>query len=101
MYTGTNKPTIESLSSLIKEVADKWHDLGRQLLKEEWTDKLNTIEKSNPHDVQECYHEMLEYWLNKSQYEPTWNKLIYALKQLRQDEPVAIIEGDESIKGFL
>ena len=100
--TDTDKPTIKSLSNLIiKEVAPKWHDLGRLLLKEEWTDKLNTIEKNDLHNVQECCHEVLEYWLNNSQYEPTWDKLTNALKLLRQDISLAMIERDESIKGFL
>ena len=98
VYTGSNKPTIELLSDYIKEVAPKWYHLGKCLLKEEWTHKLNAIENNNPNNAEKCCIEMLEYWLKSCA--ATWNKLIDALEKIHQDVPIEMIKIDNTIKGF-
>ena len=98
VYTGSNKLTVKLLSEYTKEVAPKWYDLGKHLLKEEWTHKLNVIASNNPNDVEKCCNEMLEYWLKSCV--ATWGKLIDALEKIHQDVPVKLIKTYDFIKGF-
>ena len=103
MYTGSNKPTTGLLKDLfLKEIPSNcdWYSLGLCLLKEEWTHRVNTIEKRNPDSVEKCYDEMLELCLN-SLLAVTWSKIIEALKKMKLDTEAEKIERNESIKGFL
>lgn len=98
IYTDLAKPTFELLSDYVKEVAPDWYHLGKCLLKEEWTHKLNAIEKNNPENAEKCCNAMLEYWLKSCA--ATWSKLINALEKIHQDVPIDMIKADNTIKGF-
>ena len=83
-YTATDKPTLESLNNYVRdEIAPRWQDFGRQLLEDEYIDKLDEIEKSHPGDIKGCCAEMFKYWLEVDS-EANWNKLTDALKQTGQ-----------------
>ena len=54
---------------------------GRQLLEDEYIDKLDEIEKNHPDDIKRCCAEMFKYWLEVDS-EANWNKLTDALNRL-------------------
>ena len=85
------------LNDLIKELAPKWYQIGKCLLKEVWTHKLNTIEKNNPESAEACCDELLAYWFDSC--EANWSKMIGALEKINQDAPVQMIKSDDSIRG--
>ena len=48
-YTGTDKPNLESLNHYVRDgIAPQWYDFGKQLLEDEYVDKLDDIEKKHP-----------------------------------------------------
>ena len=75
---------MKLLNQYSNRVASQWRELGRELLKEESLYKLNNIESNHPRDVERCCSEMFENWIGEDA-EASWNKLIYALKQIGQD----------------
>ena len=58
-------------------VADKWKDLGVQLLVR--SDHLRIIAADHPHDALSCCQCVLEKWLDTTT-DATWNQLIAALR---------------------
>ena len=60
-------------------IADKWYDIGLELLEQKDERAVNVIKKNNAGNIIECCMEMLELWLNKKP-DATWNQLIEALK---------------------
>ena len=60
-------------------VADKWKDLGLQLLRSDQEKMLNIIAADHPHDVVRCCKCILEIWLDTT-INATWNQLITALR---------------------
>lgn len=83
-YTGSDKPTLESLNNHVRdEIAPQWYDFGKQLLEDEYVDKLDDIEKNHPGDKERCCTEMFRYWLEVDS-EANWNNMTDALKQTGQ-----------------
>ena len=83
-YTGTDKPNLESLNNYVRDgIAPQWYDFGKQLLEDEYVDKLDDIEKKHPGNKERCCTEMFKYWLEVDS-EANWNKLTDALKQTGQ-----------------
>ena len=63
-----------------KEAANKWYDLGIELLSNDDIEELNTIRSNYPKDANACCTEMFQLWLKKESRQATWKKLIEALK---------------------
>ena len=62
------------------EVADRWKDLGVQLLRSDQERILNIIEADHPHDVVSCCKHVFKKWLDTSE-DATWNMLMEALRR--------------------
>ena len=60
-------------------IADKWYDIGLELLEQKDEEAVNVVKKNNAGNISECCMEMLELWL-KRQPTATWNQLIKAIK---------------------
>ena len=60
------------------KVADKWKDLGVQLLPSDQERMLCIIEANHPHDVVSCCKRVFDKWLDVTE-DPRWNMLIKAL----------------------
>jgi len=60
-------------------VADKWYDIGLELLEQKDEQTIKMIKRNNSGNVAECCTEMLELWLNR-QPNATWNQLIKGLR---------------------
>ena len=76
------------------KIAPHWYDLGVQLLQlEEYIDKLNVFKTNHRHDVEQCCHEMFEHWL-RVDVQASWNKLIHALEDIKQNATAAKIRQD-------
>ena len=76
---GSDHPALKYLRYVRDLVADKWYDIGLELLEQKDERAVNIIKKNNAGNVTECCTEMLELWLNR-QPNATWNQLIKALK---------------------
>ena len=65
---------------MVPSVADKWRDLGVQLLHPTSVDNrvLEVIAADYPHSVEECCKRMFKEWL-RSQNDASWNQLIKAI----------------------
>ena len=61
------------------KVADKWRDLGIQLLPSDQERMLCIIEANHPHDVVSCCKRVFDKWLDVTE-DATWNVLIKAVK---------------------
>jgi len=60
-------------------VADKWEDLGVQLLRSDQHRMLNVIAKDNPKDAVSCCKCVLKKWLDTTA-DATWNQLLKVLE---------------------
>ena len=80
MVVGSKRPLLKDLHDhVLLEVADKWRDLGVQLLAPEHQVVLRVIAADHPHDVVSCCKCVLEKWLDTTT-DATWNQLIKALR---------------------
>ena len=61
------------------EVADRWKDLGVQLLRSDQEKMLNIIEADYPHNTVKCCKRVFRKWLDTTE-DATWNMLIKALR---------------------
>ena len=64
---------------MVNNVADKWRDLGVQLLRPDQENMLDIIAADHPHDVVRCCKCVLKKWLDTAT-DATWNKLIRVLR---------------------
>ena len=65
---------------MVNRVADKWRDLGVQLLPRLGQERmLDIIAADHPHDVVSYCKRVLEKWLDTAT-DATWNELIRALR---------------------
>ena len=77
---GYDRPILKDLCNhVVPGVADKWRDLGVQLLDPISGSTLDIIERNNPRDVVRCCQCMLEKWLEKTP-DASWNQLLAALR---------------------
>ena len=77
-------------------IAPHWQDLGMQLLPEKYTDKINVIKADHDNKVEDCCHEMFQYWLQVDT-EANWKKLIDALEHIQQNAIAAKVKKDNLI----
>ena len=76
---GSDRPSLKDLyDHVVNNVADKWRDLGVQLLRPDQEKMLDIIAADHPHDVVSCCKCVLKKWLDTS--DATWNELIRALR---------------------
>ena len=66
----------------MRNVADKWRELGIQLLRSDQTNELGIIAANHPQDVVSRCQCVLEKWL-ETNVDATWNQLIEALKRIQ------------------
>ena len=77
---GSGRPSLKDLSDLVvNNVADKWRDLGVQLLRPDQEKLLDIIATDYPHDVVSCCKCVLKKWLDTTT-DATWNELTRALR---------------------
>ena len=60
-------------------MADKWKDVGVQLLRSDQEKMLDIIVADHPHDVVSCCKCVFKKWLETTT-DATWNQLIKALR---------------------
>ena len=65
------------------DIAFKWEELGVELLDEEQLSKLRHIAKDE-HEVEDCCTKLFNYWLDTDP-DASWNKLLEALKNIKQN----------------
>ena len=68
---------------VVPTIADKWRDVGVQLLDSNLLDQrvLEVIAADHPHSVEECCKSMFEKWLS-TEKKASWNHLIQAIKNI-------------------
>ena len=81
MHTGSDRPSVKDLHEhVLTNVADKWDDLGDQLLvRPDQANVVNIIRANHPGDVISCCKRILKEWLDTTE-DATWNQLISALR---------------------
>ena len=80
VHVGTERPSLPYLNSHVREpIANKWYNVGKELLKQEGEYTLKIIKANNAGNVSECCAEMLQLWLHR-QPDATWNQLVCALR---------------------
>ena len=82
MYIGNYRPLLRDLyDHVVNDVADKWKDLGVQLLRSDQEKVLDIIAADHPHDVVSCCKCVFKKWLEPTTADyATWNQLIKALR---------------------
>ena len=82
VLTGRDRLTLKFLTKhVVKKAAPKWHDLGLELLEDEYGENLDIIKSNYPNDVSECCKQMFQLWLQKCS-NPTCDQLIKGLKEV-------------------
>ena len=77
---GGGRPLLKDLyDRVVYNVADKWRNLGVQLLRPDLEKMLDLIAADHPHDVVRCCICVLTKWLDTTT-DATWNELIRALR---------------------
>ena len=73
--------TIDQLQEVmkIKDVINRWHDLGLELV--DSYKELKDIKAKHPNEISACCHEMFKKWLYKT-HDANWKQLITALDDL-------------------
>ena len=80
-YIGSDRPSLKDLyDHVINNVADKWEDLGVQLLRPDQEKTLDIIAADRSHGVVSCCKRVLKKWLDTTT-DATWNELIRALRR--------------------
>ena len=78
--TGNDRPSLKDLyDHVMMKVADRWKDLGVQLLRSDQEKMINIIEADYPHNTVKCCKRIFEKWLDTTE-DATWNMLIKALR---------------------
>ena len=70
--------TVNDLAKVLGAVWEgraKWYNIGLELGLTAGT--LDAIQKTNGHDIDDCFRAMLKEWLRKS---PTWSSLARSLR---------------------
>ena len=76
----SSKPLLKDLHNLVvPRVANKWYELGIQLLNESQLPRLDEIRATHSNDRREGCVEMLKCWLNINPG-ASWDNLINALR---------------------
>ena len=78
-HEGSDRPALKYLTYIRDLIADKWYEIGLELLEQKDERAVRIIKNNNNRNIIECCTEMLELWL-KRQPKATWNQLIKALK---------------------
>ena len=79
LVTGCDRPALKFFNKHVRDGCScKWHDLGLELLKPEFEEKLYII-KANNNELNERCKEMFHLWLTTDS-SATWLKLIQALR---------------------
>ena len=76
---------------VVCNVANKWKELGMQLLRSDQTNELEIIETNYPQDVVRSCNCVLKKWLDTS-LAATWDQLIEALKRIQLDHFASELE---------
>ena len=82
--TGFSRPLLKDLyEHVVPTIADKWRDVGVQLLDSNLLDQrvLEVIAADHPHSVEECCKCMFEKWLS-TEKKASWNQLIQTTKNI-------------------
>ena len=78
---GTGCPFLKCLNKyVIPDIADKWYDIGIQLLDEEDTPQLKLIKTRHGGDVNDCTAGMLQLWQEKKP-DANWDQLLQVLRR--------------------
>ena len=77
---GNDRPSLKDLHNhVVQRVAERWRDVGVQLLNTTTESMLGIIEKDHPQDVMGCCKCMFQYWLD-TRPDASWNQLLEALR---------------------
>ena len=78
---GGDRPLVKDLHRhVLTNVAEKWDDLGYQLLVRPYQENLvNIIRKDYPNNSIDCCKRVLKEWLDTTE-DATWDQLISALR---------------------
>ena len=82
LLLGCDSPLLKDLyDHVAPKVADKWKDIGVQLLDPTLINDrvLDVIEADHPHSVEKCCKRVFEKWLSTKE-DASWNQLIEAIK---------------------
>ena len=82
--------TVEILVPLLLSLASKWWSLGEALSLDE--DDLDMINTNNETD-EACLQDMLEFYVEKSNSQCTWEKVATALRTISQEMLAEKIQG--------
>ena len=84
MHSLYTRPLLKDLyERVVPSVADKWKDIGVQLLHPTLVDGrvLDVIAADHPHSVGECCKSMFEKWL-ETQEDASWKELLEVIKNI-------------------
>ena len=93
---GCDRPQLKDLyEHVVPLVADKWRDIGVQLLRLTSKDirALEVIAANHPRSVEECCKRVFEKWL-ETQRDASWNQLLEAIKVIGLHYLVRKLEKD-------
>ena len=83
-FIGNSRPLLKDLyEHVVPVIADKWEDIGVQLLDSILSEKrvLKVIKANHPNNVEECCKNMFIKWLD-TQKEATWNQVIEVIEKI-------------------
>jgi len=90
---GGDRPKLRDLvNHVVPSVANKWYDLGLQLLDSNDENELNVIEASDvQNDAKTCCRKMFSMWLKTDEL-ASWQKVIEALGLIELDNVASKIK---------
>ena len=78
--------------------ADKWRDLGIELMGQDAVYVLDIIRVDNPYNVEECCSRMFTEWRQRTP-KASWKQLIEALKEVKLNQLASELEKGLHFKG--
>ena len=91
-----NPPLLKDLyDHVVPSVADKWRDIGVQLLHPTLISNrvLEVIAADHPHSVEGCCKSMFEKWLD-TQKDASWSQLVKAINTIKLHAFASTLEKD-------
>ena len=79
--TESDQPTLQYFNRHVRSlIADRWEEVGVQLLSEEHQKKINIIKANHHGDVERCCSALFNIWIEQQSDDATWRALIKAVR---------------------
>ena len=91
--TDSDQPTLQYFNRHVRSlIADKWEEVGVQLLTGQYQKEIKIIKANNNSDVEKCCSSLFDIWIQRQPNDATWRALIEAIRNAHLNNEACKIE---------